>query len=178
MFFLPFDPDNPPEGMPESMVAALTEQHRRHDLYHMSQQDSVHRKQEFLEGLNADQLRELRSIIDWVEGSPQASGYMTGLITGLLRAKGHCICGENHEPEEGDEQDFAAAAERAIDSDKAESAEHVAALMSEYDMEFTEDHTKVRCVNCKMEYPSLDDRMLRKPGKGGCPGCQQQTKWG
>ncbi len=36
----------------------------------------------------------------------------------------------------------------------------------------------VRCNGCGKEYISLNDRMLRVPGVGGCEGCIEKNKWG
>lgn len=34
------------------------------------------------------------------------------------------------------------------------------------------------CKNCGLRYPSLEDRMLKEPGIGGCDGCINKTKFG
>lgn len=34
------------------------------------------------------------------------------------------------------------------------------------------------CKGCGMKYQSVEDRMLKLPGKEGCDGCIQKEKWG
>lgn len=71
---------------------------------------------------------------------------------------------------------------RALYDDKA-------ALMAEYGVEANPDHglppyaeeyspQPLRCVRCGKGYPSLEDRMLRKPDLDGCGGCQEKSAWG
>jgi hypothetical protein len=173
MDYLNIDPNDP--DLPEPIRNALLEQQRQNELMHMAQQDSIHHKQEFLESLDESQLKELRSILDWVDGAPSANGYIQGLVTWLLRQKfGHCICGENHSDE----------LQKQNDDKRDEPVESVPqpdydALAKEYGVMFADDQTTgVICVECGHRYISLDDRMLRKPGQGGCIGCQHKTKWG
>ena len=40
------------------------------------------------------------------------------------------------------------------------------------------DKDGVVCASCGLEYVSLEDRMLKKPGVEGCEGCIQAAKWG
>lgn len=34
------------------------------------------------------------------------------------------------------------------------------------------------CINCKMQYVSIEDRMQESSGAEGCSGCRQKAKWG
>lgn len=85
-----------------------------------------------------------------------------------------------------DDGTFAAAVKAVEDSlTPAEKAARDADLMQEYGLEFfhPEDEkahnpARLRCVGCKVEYPSLQDRMLNSPAADGCSGCVQNTKWG
>lgn len=53
------------------------------------------------------------------------------------------------------------------------------ALMNEYDLQVsTENPGRLQCKGCGIEYISLEDRMLRPAGPGGCNGCQQKARWG
>lgn len=57
------------------------------------------------------------------------------------------------------------------------------AQMAEYNIDDTynqdtKEFMYFACLNCGMQYPSIEDRMLKPPGVEGCSGCQQKAKWG
>lgn len=46
------------------------------------------------------------------------------------------------------------------------------------DMRPGETLRKLRCKGCGIDYVTIADRALEKPGEEGCHGCIQQAKWG
>lgn len=56
-------------------------------------------------------------------------------------------------------------------------------LMNEYGLddlreEGTGKLVGFMCLNCKMKYVSIQDRMVSEPGEANCTGCVHKTQWG
>lgn len=170
------------EGIPPEV---LEQMRQYHDLHEMSHDDLAHERQRFLDELNEDQLHALGLMMRGIQGSA-TSLFTQGYITALLHVKyDHCGCGTKHDMSQVDE----ASTPPTMPSEQEavplpdEQHEYREAKMKEYGLEEmpvpgNPSLTYIRCANCKQPYPSLDDRMRREPGPGGCGGCQQKTKWG
>jgi hypothetical protein len=56
-------------------------------------------------------------------------------------------------------------------------------LMDEYGLDDVREEGTMKllgfiCLNCKMRYQTIQDRMIEKPGVEGCDGCMQKAKHG
>lgn len=147
----------------------------------MNHEANAHETRQFFMSLNADQLRKLRGLLDvcyQTEGAA-ALNFM-GITTALLDSKfDMCLaCGKNHDKELAD---FGSG--QTIKSDKpfteaSQDSRYDPDLMKKYNMEYAENGISIRCSECKAPSVSLEDRMLRAPGKEGCETCIQKEKWG
>lgn len=148
----------------------------------MHLQDNTHTIRRFLDELSEEQLQTLDIIIANCHSTEQAS-FWRGRIEGMLDMKYDvCPCGENHNPQELLEDvhlpEPRVTSETPI-TDAAEAGytkEEYQKLLVDYALAPVDDH--FICTGCGQYYPSLEDRMLRKPGMDGCGGCQQKSAWG
>jgi hypothetical protein len=189
--FIPFG------ELPPEVIAQLREQHEQQ---HMAVESHIHGYKQFLEGLNADQLKMVRQLASDCQDI-ETSGHWQGRIVEILHRKfGLCPCGNNHDKDAADLLAEQAPAEvKPLDADlqanlkkKQAAVEEAkgplseiqaellstpkAELLERYNLEEVEEG--IRCIGCQTLVASLEDRMLRPPGVKGCETCQHKTKWG
>ena len=140
-----------------------------------------HETREFLMSLKPDQLIMLIEIIRVTSGSPQAGERFLGMISIILDLKHKlCVaCGKDHDKmlEEMAEAPAEPSGAPGAAEAEADIFDQTAKNLEVYEMEYNEDGDLV-CKNCGTKYPSMEDRMLRRPGKPGCDPCIQREKWG
>jgi hypothetical protein len=197
------DPTFPP-GFPEEfkqqVLEAITQSR-------MEIEDFQHGVATFLNSMDKEQLLAFKKVVNYfgktVDGDTSTIAYFEGVTTGLLHAR-HSIClgcENDHEelmrnagmretePVYSPPMDGGNPYEPAPDTPNLAIGE-VGMLsdfqlrkMEEYgldDLRSSDDGRLIGfiCVNCKTQYPSITDRMLRPPDKSGCGGCVQKEKWG
>jgi hypothetical protein len=131
--------------------------------------------------------------------------YYEGILIGILSAKyGICIgCENNHEKlmaeqlqRESEQQDQPPVpmdggdpfkpGQKTVDLHIGEGgmlSDEQLANMEQYNLDDLRDEDTGRlmgfvCLGCGMQYPSIEDRMLKPADKGGCSGCVQKEQWG
>jgi hypothetical protein len=189
-----------PENIPPEIIETIR---RQHDLGNMEAEDAVHRRQEFLDGLDEEQLLALRSLLAVLASDSTIATYLLGTTSAMLRLRfGLCGCGSKHDstahvrgledvqlppdpPDDGPTYDSAEliSGELVRDADKNRTwRENIPlSLLAAYSLEI---HTPVEgiqslvCSGCGIVQVSLEDRLSRAPGVKGCSTCQQQAKWG
>ena len=181
--------DNDPGSVPfDSLPEPLQEIIRAHILEHdkakMTVQANIHTSYAFLEALPEEHLRELRIILLGISNQSSMADFFAGLTTAMMKSKfGVCAaCGEKH-----DSVPEAWSQELGLAPKPGESwTDFMSRIPSEfsnnaanYGMSFVpNDWPKVRCEGCGTISASLEDRMRRPAGVGGCSTCQQKQKWG
>lgn len=153
--------------------------------------------------LSDDQLRILEMIFTAISNSNDTSlaAWNAGRIEAIRELKfGVCGgCGRNHsedaanlaesEDDKPETPAFVDARRKAEESQTTpigattELTDAEKVRMAEYDLDDLREEGTFRllgfvCLNCGMTYVSIDDRMLKSPGKEGCGGCIQKEKWG
>lgn len=156
-------------SLPPEIQAVIEDRRAK---YQMTYEDAEHSIKQFLGELNEDQLVVLDKMLGVASKSEVAGAFFQGRIESILELKfGVCPCGGDHDPD----KEFAT----SVDGDKT-----VKEIISEFDVEkmakynLVDDHGQIVCLNCGMEYASLEDRMRRAPGIEGCSGCLEKEKWG
>lgn len=169
-----FPPDMPEEIRKQYEQAADKEE--------MEQQEWSHSLSRFFDSLDLEQVVTLRKMMNGVvrtTNNADIPSFWEGLLTGIMHFKfGTCLgCGENHDHvlQEVSDQTEADAAHEP-DGTGMSDADYKD-MMALYGLEITEEGALV-CKGCGATSVSLKDRMLREPGKEGCPTCIQREKWG
>jgi hypothetical protein len=159
----------------------------------MGAEASAHDVRAFLDGMTSDQLHMFGRVLRAIAGDESAATYYVGMTLGLLHAKFNiCLaCGKNHDEALADmvgpeETKSSKPAKRDAVTPLKEFHEKLAdrdAQMVTFEVQLTtpEDRSlnpAVECIHCGTTWSSLEDRMLRKPGKGGCSTCIEKEKWG
>lgn len=149
----------------------------------MNNEANAHETRQFFDSLTAEQLKKLNGLFAMCYTSEgDAAQYFMGIISGFLDQKHKlCLaCGKNHDEEL---HKFAPVEESKVSptpvqSDKpVQDAAERFRLMDEYGL-YEPSSGRFACRNCGTMYVSLEDRMLRRPGKAGCSGCIEREKWG
>jgi hypothetical protein len=175
------------------------------DRQHLEAQVTRNEVDRFMDELPLDDLVTLRVIIRHVATDPSNYGFFDGIIYTRLRKEGRCTtCGgpdHDHEALESLNSDegntgeiykdvpgLTAAAEKlkdlpTVDAIMAESGLSVEDYthMTEYDLDDLRDSETGEllgfvCTRCGMVYPSIADRMLRRPDE--CSGCFRKAGHG
>lgn len=192
-FGIPIEPPTPEQ------LAEMEEAERRNEI---ARQDFRHSVQRLFESeLSEDQLRILRAMIFEVDHHDGLADQWIGMISMVLKLKHNiCItCGVNHDDEFQEIQHDSknALPKEALPKAKPDSEKRLEeflsvdkheAYMAEYHLEDVYDmdtraFLHYRCTGikgmkdgCGVTYPSLADRMKRKPEE--CSGCFQRMAQG
>ena len=189
---LPGDDDNEEvfAGTPEEFVEKMKEMvnHQR-----MVMTDIQHRVQRLFTDMDAESLATMRLVLHSIGEDPGKAMFYEGVAAAILLVKHEVCsgCGVDH------------TAEALASMTEQVKVDHPSVVMSEDEQTNHADamvnlHSKfvefevlpvqrpkdgsydgpVTCRNCGMEYVSLQDRMLEKPGVEGCTGCVQKAKFG
>jgi hypothetical protein len=140
---------------------------------------------EFIESLDETQTMAVMQLLHDVRSDDSFNDRVSGLLQGRLRwGLDRCFCSEAlgmHSPKDHDNPSFVASggATRA-EGVKVKTNAEADNAMQEYRLiwRFGSEGKTLHCQDCGMEYQSLDDRMLRRPGVEGCMGCQDVAKHG
>lgn len=179
-------------GDPEELMEKMREAHEQHK---MVSEDFNNQLKSLFEDISIDNLVTLRTLFSGLTHLHPAAlsgiiSYYEGMLVGILQFKHNVCasCGVNHE------EDAAASMltppDKPVGPDPVEaipmpSAEPsnalswsapAAAQMIRYRVELTGEGEQVRCTDCGLRYPNLEDRMLREPDS--CHGCFQMAKDG
>lgn len=158
------------------------------DHHRMHVETSQHDIMRLFDEQNKDNLRTLAGIFALLGGNGAPLGhYFNGLAVAYLKLKFDvcAACGETHAAEQIlQNEPPKPAAEPAADitahmpADVLRGIELAARkdLMTRYRVNEVPESDAVVCQGCDTVYPSLEDRMLKKPDE--CHGCIQKTKWG
>lgn len=162
-----------PEDLPPELRAQF-------EAFQMQSEQTAHDIRDLFTTLTEHQLRILRTLIRTMDGNSSACGYYAGVTSSALSSRfGVCLgCGKKHDDE---------LKEMSGQSEPAKHvhwADFVASLdsemldnLSKYHMNLIPDEWPVvACARCGHRYPSIQDRMLRKPDE--CATCVQKAKWG
>lgn len=166
-----------PGNLPPEMVVALEQMIDRRtafaELWDLEEE-------RFFDELTPEQVMVLRRLIRRLD-TDTTRAYLDGRLEGFLRFKfKRCVnCGgdhtenEHHVPTEDDEQAM------PLDEPEKKPADMVGvneANMIMFRLTWDEEKEELRCKDCNKQYPSIEDRMLKKPSD--CPGCHEMNKWG
>ena len=176
--------------LPEELAHALQSQHERSE---MSAEITRHEVMRFLDELSVDQIGILRMLLGHCshDKNGRYSSYLEGLISGVLHYH-HSVCagcGKKHSDASDLTEDVPASdgtAQLSLFEPEAINEEEYLVNLLKWNMrkpilnevESGEGDRPVICVGCGMLYQSLEDRMLREPGVGGCSGCQHKAAHG
>lgn len=191
-----------PPGMPEDLAAKIRSMF---DRKRMEMQDIRLSITRLFREADKDTLDTLTHLFAHAAASPGSAHFYHGFTSGLNAAKhddwpgwGADISAEMLIEQPGTDPlvvDVTPPERDAADrADAAEAESAAAALQSPenfyspenldlYNMEIVESHgeggpTSLRCKGCGTAYITMEDRMLRAAGPGGCSTCVQKTKWG
>lgn len=159
------------------------------DRQHMKMTEKKTRIESFIYGLKSDDLFTMSQIFEMCASDPRAATYFEGIVDALLKDR-HNICsycgidhdenvlgghGKNNEPVK---TPHSGTIENAIPSgndSKTSSDAKNFAPEEEYHVDILASGKAV-CTRCGYTYPSLEDRMLRRPEE--CHGCQIKAQFG
>lgn len=187
------------DELPSEVQATLRANMDRH---HMAAQSLGHDINRFFGELTADQLLSLRTIFRVVTNVPADAGFQLishfdGIAVGTLTHKFNVCptCAVDHDKEMFDNNgeqsevspdDKQMTLDEALESNITSTDEAFILLFKKFNVYPTagnlskpfDKSTPVTCANCKQDYISLEDRMVRPPGHENCDGCIQKSKWG
>jgi hypothetical protein len=147
-----------------------------------------HQALDFLNGLSEDQLKTFRGIVSGIGAIPDSVPYYIGLVGGLLYQKFNiCLaCGKNHDKDLADLTGDGPAQAEPTPPDY--SLEDIGFQLAAYEVEFEIDNATSGPVLClgpckdaggtRGRWDSLEQRMERKAGTGGCDFCANIAKFG
>ena len=183
-----------PPGTPEEFQEKVNELYQRQQ---MATEDFQHQIAGLFDGFSEEQLTTYKHMLHHIVMSTNSHGdtlaaYYEGIATGLLHVKfGVCLgCDQNHEKlmqESGLRADsnisYPDVGNNLQVGENGELSKLQQEQMFLYDLDdLREEESGILvgfiCKNCKKQYVSIEDRMLREPGVEGCGGCQQKAKWG
>ena len=138
---------------------------------------------EFIAGLTVDQLRVFLNIINACANDTDIAYQIEGVGAG-------CMMYKHGRTWRGDPTAWSAMADAAMEKvtetvgDKIQeellqkSQELAEVLMDQYGLVQKPGEPHLHCIGCNQVYVSLEDRMLRPKGPGGCSGCAIKMKFG
>ena len=198
MFGFPIDPDDPniPEPFRSMLQSGIAQMERAEDSQHALADDKMNRFWQFMSEMNPEQLATFREMILTLLHSPKPT-WLANRIEGqidaifrfnfpeLCRNCGRASCGGSA-PHLATEPPTITEAYVARLQDQfqqvqaeVEDALKTKALMAEYNVvPRTDGPTPFKCGNCGVDIISLEDRMRREPGIGGCSGCMAKSRNG
>lgn len=162
-------------ALPPEVIAA----HKAHNEHvRMAAESRSHEIDQFLDGLDIEQLRVLRWILEDLtfDQAGHHSSFLEGSVAAILVHKFKVCggCGKDHGAELlKKESEKVTPPTEATPEERSPGFE---AFLKEYGM--TVENGLLVCKSCGTESVSMDDRMLRPPGVNGCGQCQQNAKWG
>lgn len=178
------------DDIPEAVKPSIflhTWQKERHDDMVRQMEDQyaaiLARFAYFVGDLNAEQVRDLKTIFVDIHSTPVLLVEMTGMLTGcLVYSHGRTVEGKDPNEEMNKLLD-------ASDNSTEESTREPhwqkftetivaeeAGKLKELNVQIFQGGPSVQCVNCGYIWASLQDR--RDDRSGGCPGCIHKAKWG
>jgi hypothetical protein len=175
------------------------------DRAHAAHTAGSHAVNRMLDELSEEHFSAVMLVLDSiaVSNNPiRVASYMSGRMTQLAQIRfGVCAaCNKNHDKEaeellakptddKPEKPPFVEARERTdevtftqIGSTEILTPREIE-LMHEYGLDDLREEGTGKligfmCLNCKMNYPAIQDRMLREPGVANCAGCVHKTQWG
>lgn len=172
----------------EAQMEIFSEQSRKHaDRHKLEDEMSKAAIHNFIDGLNVDQLKMMHDILHMTIESAEVGYNISGVLTGCLMFKHGRSWGGGDTPwsagpsvmddENGEHKITHDEAREALSNLQAPDARQ--RDMEKYNIEPDPDNEGYfRCKGCHMFVFSLEDRMLREPGTGGCDGCKHKQAWG
>lgn len=182
------------EDLPPEVQAQVVHMREHEEKANMSQDAGHHSLISGLESMSQDQLLAVRSLLAGASSLGKAfAQYWDGLCVGMLY-KVHNLCpgcGKNHDvelekfvtpeaptpatdPDAVPEPDWSMPHGRMISDMPMRTLQ----AMQLYGLKLDTLNERVICENCGTPYPSIADRMLRRPGKENCEGCVNKEKFG
>lgn len=186
-------------GTPEQVA----EQRRQADLAAMQNDALQHDMFDWMMNLDAESAKKLKLLVRVTAGDRSFGPFIEGQLSAMLKLKHDVctVCGRDHDPSalvDGADlptphMDYAPPVVPEEDDPRGNTpAEDAAAYAQNMEvwgmrpptpsevagMVIDEGELPVFCINCGMLYQSLEDRMLREPGIGGCPGCRHKSAHG
>lgn len=177
------------------------------DRAHAAHIAGAHSVNRLLDELSEEHFNAVMLMIDSiaVANNPvRIASYISGRMTQLAQVRfGICAaCNKNHdkeaeelltpEPVSDDKVEVPPFVSARRNSDEVSftqvgSTEHLTApelaLMVDYNLDDLREEGTGKligfmCLRCKMQYPSIQDRMINPPGEEHCAGCLHKTKFG
>lgn len=186
--------------LPPEIAALLNQQMQHQDHHRMAAEDYRHAVYTLFGEVSKEHLETLHSMFATLTMMPpeQAIGmlqYYEGLTAGKLNERFNICpaCMTNHDEaakELLNQQDDDGVKQPAPGSDPGPDPDEPTELtvadfenMREYGLDDVRDEDTLKllgfkCLNCGMNYVSIEDRMKEPPGPEGCSGCRQKAKWG
>ena len=190
------EPDNTPEenedvptmGMIQFVPFGQPMTKEQRDQHNAEIDATAHRGVSFFDSLNEEQLLTLRNLLMVMHNEPmKVLPYYVGVVSTQLQQRfGVCpACTKKHddELEKLVEVGQAEMSHGQADTDDEELALQAVAWGVSFDPKIADGRplslVPVFCNEiCGATWPNMADRMLRKPGPDGCPGCQEKAKFG
>lgn len=202
--FGPFDPEDLPEPIRSMLQRGIDRMEEAADNQHALAEDKINKFWQFMNDMEPEQLATFREILLALLHSPKPTwlaNRMEGQADAIFRTKfpelcrncGRATCGSSAPhlanpgkltvvPEQPKFGSFDSAFDMKIDprlQQEVENNLNTQAAMAEYNVvPNPEGPTKFKCGNCGVGIVSLEDRMLREPGIGGCSGCMVKSRQG
>lgn len=138
--------------------------------------------------ITPDHLATLIELLSQSARDSHLTAYYHGLSVAVMKEKHkRCVCGEDHDFEALEAERLKLETERLAEAERLaaektfsplnrELVDKDALAMDLYHLVKDNDTGAFKCTVCGMGYPSLDDRMLRRPDD--CSGCKQKAAWG
>lgn len=166
-----------PDGIKQAIAAQI-------DQHQMASTASYHSMFTMFDELSKDQLMTLGGIFHILaQENAGLANYLEGITATYMRLKHDtCMgCGASHTPDFSESQDQAdtpVSVPVIRDEPTAEEEAEYNVRLDKYNLEhhFDSGVMRFRCRGCGREYPTLEDRELRKPED--CSGCHEKAKWG
>ena len=194
-FESPFDPENLPEDMPEEVKQHIRNEHAAQQHHQMVSEQTAHDVVNFIKKLGEHELMLLRGLVNALAmGSDSTHGYYYGVISVELEKFGICLaCGKKHDEAlqellsdpntpkiiQINNPDAINASDQSWSNFLIGLTSDDIILLNDYGVDLVrQEFPKVKCKNCGMDYPSIQERMKTPQKIDGCQGCQHKEGWG
>lgn len=148
----------------------------------MSEYEARHSLRRFIVSLSPDDKEQLHRLLQIAASSEGITHYWLGVIDGYRDGSPEdqlCFsCGKRHDDDlEKIANGNPRPEETIVYTADLTTEDGIEDFLEAYEVTVNEDG-ELQCDYCMHTWSSIEDRMRRKPGKGGCPVCVEKEKWG
>jgi DNA-directed RNA polymerase subunit RPC12/RpoP len=162
--------------VPQELIEKI-QAHR--DMHQMHDDISAHNTIKFLTDMDKEKSESMLNFLQLLAADPaEYIAFYAGFMASQRHHRDN-ICAACHKDHDKSLEEMAHEGhphESPLDVDALKAK--IKANEEEYGVEPIPNTGLYRCINCGIQYPSLEDRMLKKPGIDGCHGCQHKQAHG